>query len=105
MPLKQHQGTLILDADRLAFPFVCRKWRQGDWLNPFGMRGKKKVSDMFADLKYDAFAKDSAIMIIDTQTEGLAEQQHLAGILGVRIDNRYRVTSSTKNILRLSITE
>ena len=105
MPLKQPQGTLILDADRLAFPFVCRKWRQGDWLTPFGMRGKKKVSDMFADLKYDAFAKDSAIMIVDTQTEGLAEQQHLAGILGVRIDNRYKVTSSTKNILRLSITE
>ena len=105
MPLKQSQGTLILDADRLAFPFVCRRWRQGDWLNPFGMRGKKKVSDMFADLKYDAFAKDSAIMIVDTQTEGLAEQQHLAGILGVRIDNRYKVTSSTKTILRLSITE
>ena len=105
MPLKQSQGTLILDADRLAFPFVCRRWRQGDWLNPFGMRGKKEVSDMFADLKYDAFAKDSAIMIVDTQTEGLAEQQHLAGILGVRIDNRYKVTSSTKTILRLSITE
>ena len=105
MPLKQPQGTLILDADRLAFPFVCRKWRQGDWLNPFGMRGKKKVSDVFADLKYDAFAKDSAIMIVDTQTDGLAEQQHLAGILGVRIDNHYKVTSSTKNILCMSITE
>ena len=105
MPLKQSQGTLILDADRLAFPFVCRKWRQGDWFNPFGMRGKKKVSDVFADLKYDAFAKDSAVMIVDTQTDGLAEQQHLAGIIGVRIDNRYKVTSSTKTILRLSITE
>ena len=105
MPLKQPQGTLILDADRLAFPFVCRNWRQGDWFNPFGMRGKKKVSDVFADLKYDAFAKDSAIMIVDTQTDGLAEQQHMAGVLGVRIDNRYKVTSSTKTILRLSITE
>ena len=105
MSLKQPQGTLILDADRLAFPFVCRKWRQGDWLIPLGMRGKKKVSDLFADLKYDVFAKDSAIMIVDTQTEGLAEQQHLAGILGVRIDNYYRVSSSTKTILRLSITE
>ena len=105
LALKQPQGTLILDADRLVFPFVCRKWRQGDWFNPLGMRGKKKVSDLFADLKYDAFAKDSAIMIVDTQIEGLAEQQHLAGILGVRIDNRYKVTSSTKTILRLSITE
>ena len=44
-------------------------------------------------------------MIVDTQMEGLAEQQHLAGVLGIRIDNRYKVTSSTKNILRMSITE
>ena len=103
MTLKQPQGTLILDADRLAFPFVCRKWRQGDWLIPLGMRGKKKVSDIFTDLKYDAFAKDAAVVIVDTQTDGLAEQQHVSGILGVRIDNRYKVTESTKTILRCSI--
>ena len=103
MPLKQPQGTLILDADRLAFPFVCRKWRQGDWLNPLGMRGKKKVSDLFTDLKYDLFQKDAAIMIVDTQAEGLAEHQHVSGILGSRIDDRYKVSSSTKTVIRLSI--
>ena len=103
MPLKQPEGTLILDADRLEFPFVCRKWRQGDWFNPLGMRGKKKVSDLFTDLKYGTFAKDSAIMIVDTQTEGLAEHQHVAGILGSRIDDRYKVSSSTKTVIRLSI--
>ena len=103
MPLKQPQGTLILDADRLAFPFVCRKWRQGDWLIPIGMRGKKKISDLFADLKYDAFAKDAAVMVVDTQTEGLAEQQHLAALLGARIDNRYKVTADTKTVVRLVI--
>ena len=103
MPLKQPQGTLILDADRLAFPFVCRKWCQGDWLIPIGMRGKKKISDLFADLKYDAFAKDAAVMVVDTQTEGLAEQQHLAALLGVRIDNRYKVTADTETVIRLVI--
>ena len=103
MPLKQPEGTLILDADRLEFPFVCRKWRQGDWFNPLGMRGKKKVSDLFTDLKYDLFQKDAAIMIVDTQAEGLAEHQHVAGILGSRIDDRYKVSSSTKTVIRLSI--
>jgi tRNA(Ile)-lysidine synthase len=67
------------------------------------MRGKKKVSDLFTDLKYDTFAKDSAIMIVDTQAEGLAEHQHVAGILGSRIDDRYKVSSSTKTVIRLSI--
>ena len=103
MPLKQPEGTLILDADRLEFPFICRKWRQGDWFNPLGMRGKKKVSDLFTDLKYDLFQKDAAIMIVDTQAEGFAEQQHIAGIMGSRIDNRYKVGSSTKTVIRICI--
>ena len=101
MPLKQPAGVLVMDADKMKFPFVCRRWRQGDWLIPLGMRGKKKVSDLFTDLKYDALAKDAAIMIVDTQTEGLAQQQHVAGLLGVRIDDRYKVTSLTKTILRV----
>ena len=105
MPLKQPPGVLIMDADKMKFPFVCRRWRQGDWLVPIGMKGKKKVSDMFADLKYDALAKDAAIILVDTQTEGLAEHQHIAGLLGVRIDDRYKITAPTKSILRMSIAE
>ena len=104
MPLKQPQGTIILDADALRFPFVCRRWRQGDWMVPFGMRGKKKISDLFADLKYDSLQKEASIIIVDTLTEGLAEQQHIAALLGVRIDERYKVTSDTAHLLRITIT-
>ena len=103
MPFKQPSGVLIADADKLLLPFVCRPWRQGDWFVPLGMRGKKKVSDLFADLKYTSFEKDAALMIVDTRTEGLAEQQHIAGVLGVRIDDRYKVTAQTKRIIRLTL--
>ena len=104
MPLKQPAGVLVMDADKMKFPFVCRRWRQGDWLIPLGMRGKKKVSDLFTDLKYDALAKDAAIMIVDTRTEGLAQQQHVAGLLGVRIDDRYKITpSATRMVVRISM--
>lgn len=103
MPLKQSNGTLIADADKLLFPFVCRRWRQGDWFIPLGMRGRKKVSDLYADLKYGALEKDASVMIVDTRSEGLAEDQHIAGVLGVRLDDRYKVTSSTKTIIRITI--
>ena len=103
MPLKQPNGTLIADADKLLFPFVCRRWRQGDWFIPLGMRGRKKVSDLYADLKYGALEKDASVMIVDTRSEGLAEDQHIAGVLGVRLDDRYKVTSSTKTIIRITI--
>ena len=65
MPLKQPEGILIADADKLTFPFVCRRWRQGDWMIPFGMRGRKKVSDIFADMKYTSVQKNRSIMIVD----------------------------------------
>ena len=103
MPLRQPQGTLILDADKLRFPFVCRRWRQGDWLVPFGMKGKKKVSDIFTDLKYNVLDKERAIVMVDTRTEGLAEQQHVAGLLGIRIDDRYRVTPATTSVIRIIV--
>ena len=102
MPLKQPAGVLMMDADKMKFPFVCRRWRQGDWLVPLGMKGKKKISDLFTDLKYDTLEKEAAVMLVDTQTEGLAEQQHIAGLLGVRIDDRYKVTSCTKTALCIS---
>ena len=103
MSLKQPAGTLLFDADILRFPFVCRRWRQGDWLIPFGMRGKKKVSDIFADLKFSAADKYSAVILVDTLTPDLAEQQHIAALLGHRIDDRYKVTSTTRTILRITV--
>ena len=101
MPLRQPTGTLVLDADALRFPFVCRRWRQGDWLIPLGMRGKKKVSDLFANLKFNSLQKDSAVILVDTFTEGLAEQQHVAALLGHRIDDRYKVTSTTRTVIMI----
>ena len=102
MSLKQPDGVLLLDADRLKFPFLLRAWRSGDWLIPLGMRGKKKVSDLFTDLKYDAFMKASAVMIADVLTEGMADVQHIAGVAGVRIDDRYKVVSDTRSVIRIS---
>ena len=99
MPLKQPAGTLALDADALQFPFVCRRWRQGDWLIPLGMHGKKKVSDLFTDLKFNSLQKDSAVILVDTSTEGLAEQQHVSALLGHRIDDRYKITPSTRRVI------
>ena len=104
MPMKQPAGTLIFDADKLKFPFVCRKWRTGDWMIPLGMKGKKKLSDMFNDLKYGHFAKESALVIVDCRGD-MAEQQHVAAVLPVRIDDRYKVTKDTTRIIRIRITD
>ena len=100
--LKQPVGTVIMDADKMAFPFVCRSWRHGDWFVPFGLKGRKKVSDMFADLKFTQMDKAKALMIVDCRGD-LAENQHIAGVLGYRIDDRYKVDQTTRNIILMTI--
>jgi tRNA(Ile)-lysidine synthase len=102
MSLKQPEGVLLADAARLTFPFVCRRWRQGDWMVPFGMKGRKKVSDMFTDMKYTSVQKEQAVMIVDCKGD-IAEQQHIAGILCRRMDDRYKITSETETIIRITI--
>ena len=102
MPLKQPEGTIILDAAKLKFPFVLRKWRPGDWMIPLGMKGKKKISDLFTDLKYGHTQKECAVILVD-MTGDFAEQQHVAGVAGVRIDDRYKVTDNTETIIRITI--
>ena len=104
MPLKQPAGTVILDADKLKFPFVCRGWKQGDWFIPFGMRGRKKVSDFFTDMKFGHADKSNALMLVDC-TGSRAEEQHIAGILGNRIDEYYKVTEDTVSVIRITITD
>ena len=102
MPLKQPEGVLVMDAAKMSFPFVCRRWNKGDWFVPFGMKGRKKVSDLFADLKYDAVQKNSSVMMVDCRGT-LPDEGHIAGVLGVRIDDRYRITERTDKIIRIKL--
>ena len=101
MSLKQPDGVVVLDADKLSFPFVLRPWRAGDWMVPLGMRGRKLLSDMFTDLKYSAADKASAVLLVDVHVSGEAHSGHCAALLSRRIDKSYRITTSTVNALRI----
>ena len=97
--LRQPDGVLILDAERLAFPFVCRLWQRGDWFMPFGMKGRKKLSDFFADLKYSREQKARAVILATSS----GETSRIAAVLGKRIDETFRITQKTSSILRISL--
>ena len=97
---RQPVGVLAFDADALKFPFVCRQWRKGDWMVPFGMKGRKKVSDIFADLKWNELEKGDAVIITE-QGEEDAQRRRVAGLLGVRMDQRFRIGDDTRMIIRI----
>lgn len=77
-----------LDFDKLKFPLTLRKWKQGDFFYPYGMKGKKKVSDFFTDQKFSILDKE--------QTWLLCSAEDIVWIIGWRIDDRYKLSNKSK---------
>ncbi len=89
-------GQLFLDADRVPFPLICRSWRQADRFRPFGMNnGTKKLSDYYTDQKMSKKDKDSQPLLCSESEE------KIVCLPCLKIDDRYKITSSTKNILHI----
>jgi tRNA(Ile)-lysidine synthase len=83
-----------LDYDKLEFPLLLRKWRKGDYFYPLGMKKKKKkVSDYLIDRKIPLSEKENTWLI--------ESGKRIACILGERIDDRLKITPSTKKIMIL----
>ena len=91
--IEKDRKFAYFDFDKLSFPLVLRHWQEGDWFVPFGMKGKKKISDYFSDKKFSLFDKEKTWL--------LCSGQDVIWIVGERTDNRYRIEKTTKRVLKL----
>jgi len=94
---KSNQSTVFLDKDLLKFPLTVRKWQEGDYFYPFGMTGKKKLSKFFKDEKLSLVAKEDSWL--------LCSKNEIVWVVNKRPDNRFKVTTNTNNILKISLQE
>jgi tRNA(Ile)-lysidine synthase len=85
--------TAFLDAEKLRFPLILRTFKAGDRFIPFGMKGHKKLKDFFADLKVPLEQRRS--------TPILCCGDSLVWVCGFRIDDRFKVTPTTKSVLKI----
>jgi len=86
-------SVACLDAGKVQFPLTVRRWRHGDFFYPLGMRSRKKLSDYFTDRKFSVPEKEMQLIL---ESEG-----KIIWLIGERIDNRFKVTDTTKKILVL----
>jgi len=85
----------LLDAGKLAFPLLIRRWQQGDSFVPLGMKGQKKLSDFMIDSKIPVNLKKEVLV--------LSSGERVAWVVGHRIDDRFKITSETTKVLKLEL--
>lgn len=94
--IPRSSDVIAVDADRLQMPLTVRLPKEGDRFTPFGMRGSKLVSDFLTDQKLSLLEKRRQLIILDSTGR-------ILWVVGLRPDNHFRITASTRTILRLSI--
>lgn len=91
--LDQGENVALLDADKLSFPLTVRRWHDGDWFVPFGMSGRKKLSDYLIDKKVSMAEKSRQFVLMSGDD--------IVWVIGRRLDDRYAITRKTENVLRV----
>ncbi len=90
--LIKSKNVACLDADKVSFPLSVRQWQQGDCFYPLGMTNKKKVSDFLINNKINRFDKENTKVLLNNEKQ-------IIWLINNRIDNRFKVTSNTKQVL------
>ena len=94
VPILTDSSIAMLAAAEITFPLLLRKWKQGDYFYPLGMKKKKKLNRFLSDLKISVPQKENTWVI--------EMNKKIIWVVGMRIDDRFKITTATKNILKIS---
>ncbi len=94
--VKPDKAVAYIDKNKLEYPLLVRPWAAGDYFYPFGMKmKKKKLKKFLTDEKVPVHEKEN-IWVIESNKK-------IAWVIGYRIDDRFKVTANTKEILKVFV--
>jgi tRNA(Ile)-lysidine synthase len=90
--IRKQPSLAYFDKELLQFPLKLRHWKEGDYFHPFGMKGRKKLSDYFVATKVSLRDK-KRIPILENGNGDIL------WVVGYRADDRYKITAHTKKVI------
>ncbi|QUB63978.1 tRNA lysidine(34) synthetase TilS [Prevotella melaninogenica] len=85
-----------LDASSIRFPLTLRRVAEGDRFTPLGMRGTQLMSDFLTNLKRNRFEKRNQLVLLDATGT-------ILWVLGLRINDQFKLTPQSTSCLRIEI--
>ncbi|MBE2247833.1 MAG: tRNA lysidine(34) synthetase TilS [Candidatus Competibacteraceae bacterium] len=86
-----HPSVAELDLQKLQFPLTWRLWQSGDFIQPLGLKGRKKLSDLTTDHKLNRFQKEKLYVL--QQADGI-----IVWVPGICISHQHKITPSSQRI-------
>ncbi|MGN1376696.1 MAG: tRNA lysidine(34) synthetase TilS [Prevotella sp.] len=96
IPIDKRSCCMSADFDKIKFPLYLRNIEKGDRFVPFGMKGSKLISDFLTDRKTSLFDKQRQLVVTDCDN-------NIIWLVGLRPDNRVRITGKTQRVLMIEI--
>ncbi|MCL5774260.1 MAG: tRNA lysidine(34) synthetase TilS [Firmicutes bacterium] len=84
-----------IDRNTIKGNLTLRARKPGDIIMPLGMGGRKKIKELLMEYRIPASQRESVPIICD--------EEKILWVAGVRLDERAKVTSKTKEILHLKV--
>ena len=85
----------ILSKLKIIFPLQIRVWKNGDYFQPFGMQGNKKISDYLTDIKQGKYEKEHQLVVVS--------EDIICWVVNKRIDERFKIDETTERILKIEV--
>lgn len=85
----------FLNLEKLVFPLTLRKWEHGDVFQPFGMRGRKLVSDYLIDHKVSLLEKESTMVLLS--------ENEIVWLVGHRVSAGFAIDTDCQKTLHFQV--